>query len=115
LTKRVSALYDRLSGDEYGAVQIEKDVYRLESRSGKITGLINLRGRPYRLDSRKARRDETDRLIAAMTYGQFLTDHRLKTGLRGTWRFGPHSITIVGSASDRGFLNSEVPESFRPG
>ncbi|MDR2257559.1 MAG: alpha-galactosidase, partial [Treponema sp.] len=38
LTKGISALYDKLSGDEYGAVQIEKDVYRLESRSGNITG-----------------------------------------------------------------------------
>jgi alpha-galactosidase len=94
LTKRISALYDELSGDEYGAVQLEKDVYRLESRSGNITGLINLRGRPFTLDSREPRRNETGGLGAALLEGRFLTDHRLKKG-RGPWRFGPHSITII--------------------
>jgi hypothetical protein len=39
LTKRISALYDKLAGDECGAVQIEKGVYRLVSRSGKTTDL----------------------------------------------------------------------------
>jgi alpha-galactosidase len=53
LTGRINALYDRLeeAGDEYGAVQIGRDLYRLISRStGKgpagnqerIRGLINL-------------------------------------------------------------------------
>jgi alpha-galactosidase len=92
LTKRISALYDRLSGDEYGAVQIEKDVYRLESRSGKTTGLINLKNRPFTPDSRMERRNGTEGLF--LTHGQFLTDHRLKNR-RGIWRFGPHSITII--------------------
>jgi alpha-galactosidase len=95
LTKRISALYDRLSGDEYGAVQIEKDVYRLVSRSGNITGLINLKGRPFRLDSRKARRNGVEGLTAALARERFLTDHRLKNGSRGTWRFGPRSITLI--------------------
>ncbi|MDR0623692.1 MAG: alpha-galactosidase, partial [Treponema sp.] len=97
LTKRISALYDRLSGDEYGAVQIEKDVYRLESRSGKFTGLINLKGRPFRLEPRGARRNGAEGLMAALAQGQFLTDHCLKnSGRRGIWRFSPHSITIIG-------------------
>jgi alpha-galactosidase len=95
LTKRINVLYDELSGGEYGAVQIEKDVYRLESRSGKVTGLINLKGRPFRLDPRRAGRNGTEGLMAALTRGRFLTDHRLKNGGRGISRFGPHSITII--------------------
>jgi hypothetical protein len=96
LTKRISALYDKLSGDEYGAVQIEKDVYRLESRPGNVTGLINLKGRPFRLDPRGARRNGMEGLMTALARGQFLTDHCLNGGgRRGIWRFGPHSITII--------------------
>jgi alpha-galactosidase len=95
LTKRISALYDKLSGDEYGAVQIEKDVYRLVSRSGNTTGLINLKGRPFTLDARKARRNGAEGLTAALARGRFLTDHRFSDGSRGIWRFGPHSITII--------------------
>jgi alpha-galactosidase len=50
LTARINGLYDQLDGDEYGAVLLERDVYRLESRSGKIRGIINLSRRPVERD-----------------------------------------------------------------
>jgi alpha-galactosidase len=43
LTKRINSLYDKLSGDEYGAVMIKPDVYRIESRDGTLHGVINLK------------------------------------------------------------------------
>ncbi|MDR2159549.1 MAG: alpha-galactosidase [Treponema sp.] len=54
LTKRISALYDRYAGDEYGAVRTGDHVYRLISRSGKTGGIINLSNRPRRTDGRTA-------------------------------------------------------------
>ena len=54
LTKRISALYDRYAGDEYGAVRTGDDVYRLVSRSGKTGGIINLSNRSWRTDGRTA-------------------------------------------------------------
>jgi alpha-galactosidase len=93
LAKRISALYDRLSGDEYGATQLERDVYRLESRSGKTAGLINLRGGPYRLASTQP---GAAKLFAALERGEPLVDHRIGTrGPGGTMRFAPHSITMA--------------------
>lgn len=52
LTDRIVALYDELDRDEYGAVRIGKDVFRLESRSGRIAGVLNLGGRPFALSPR---------------------------------------------------------------
>jgi alpha-galactosidase len=54
LTRRISALYDRYAGDEYGAVRTGDDVYRLLSRSGKTGGIINLSNRPCRQDGKTA-------------------------------------------------------------
>jgi alpha-galactosidase len=54
LTKRISALYDRYAGDEYGAAQTGDDTYRLVSRSGRTGGIINLSNRPCRQDGRTA-------------------------------------------------------------
>ncbi|GHT64818.1 hypothetical protein FACS1894110_05260 [Spirochaetia bacterium] len=88
LTRRLSDLYDKLAGDEYGAVMLEHDVYRLESRSGKTTGLINLRNKPFRLTAQNAA------LLSALSKGTALTDHRRQIK-PGAIAFTPHSITVV--------------------
>jgi len=79
LIKRIQNLYERLEGDEYGAVTLEKDVFLLESRSGKVSGLINLKNKPFRLT-----RDS-----GHFNGGTWLVDHRKAMG------FEPHSISVV--------------------
>jgi alpha-galactosidase len=88
LTRRIAALYDTLAGDEYGAARIDRDVFRLESRSAKIWGLINLRRRPYRPDKTKE-----PRLYAALAAENLLLDHRLKKNRENLTFAGP-SITL---------------------
>jgi alpha-galactosidase len=88
LTARILGLYDRLAGDEYGAVRIDRDVFRVESRSGKTAGLINLRGRPYRLDRRRL-----PELYTALAEGIPLIDRRQRAG-PGFIAFAPRSITL---------------------
>ena len=85
LTKRIVRLYDALAQDEYGAIRIDRDVFRMESRSGMTTGLINLRNRPYTLTAAKA-----PKLYAALTTGTFLVDHRIGNRMI----FAPHTITL---------------------
>ncbi|MDR2783258.1 MAG: alpha-galactosidase [Treponema sp.] len=75
LAKRMAALYAALADDEYGAVRLDRDVFRLISRSGKTTGIINLSNRPY--PEREPRMN-----------GQFLVDRR-KNGA-----YAPHGISI---------------------
>ncbi|MDR3146714.1 MAG: alpha-galactosidase [Treponema sp.] len=101
LTRRIAALYDKLEDDEYGATRIARDVFRLESRSGRIAGLINLSGRPFVLDRNGGPGAQTgeDRRLGAELYnalfgGEFLTDHRLKPSLPGSMVFAPHTVTI---------------------
>jgi alpha-galactosidase len=89
LTRHIVGLYDALADDEYGAARIDRDVFFLESRSGKTAGLINLRNRPYRLVSAQA----LD-LYPRFTGGTFLLDHRLRV-TPGEIIFAPHSISIV--------------------
>jgi alpha-galactosidase len=48
-TQRIAARLDALDGDEYGAVRIGRNLFRLESRSGKISGVIDLQRRIIRL------------------------------------------------------------------
>ncbi|MDR0452319.1 MAG: alpha-galactosidase [Treponema sp.] len=92
LTRRLAELFDTLAGDEYGAVRIGRDVFRLESRSGKTAGLINLGGRPCRLD-----RGKDPALFAAFGRGRVLTDSRPKSGPGGL-SFAAHTITITTTA-----------------
>jgi alpha-galactosidase len=47
-TARIVALFDRLSGREYGALRLAKDIYSIFSRDGRIRGLANLSTRPFR-------------------------------------------------------------------
>lgn len=46
-TSHVIELYDLLSGDEYGALALDEDVWRVLSRSGRVDGLINLSDRVW--------------------------------------------------------------------
>jgi len=79
LIKRIQNLYERLDGDEYGATALEKDVFLLESRSGRISGLINLKNKPFRLPAASG----------LFSGGMWLVDHR--KGIS----FAPHSISVV--------------------
>jgi alpha-galactosidase len=89
LTRRILGLYERLADDEYGATRLDRDIFRLESRSGKIAGLINLSKKPYTLSAAK---DAS--LYALLAKGSYLTDHRLHAKAEGI-SFAPHSISIA--------------------
>jgi alpha-galactosidase len=80
-TVMINELYEELQNDEYGATLLEKDVYRLESRSGKITGIINLSSRPFSMQAAQAQ----------FSGGLWLVDHRLKSERH---EFAPHSISV---------------------
>ncbi|MDR0375427.1 MAG: alpha-galactosidase [Treponema sp.] len=80
LAKRMASLYAALADDEYGAVRLDRDVFRLVSRSGKTTGVINLSNRPYFGQE-------------LCINGQFLVDHR-KNGA-----YAPRSISIQSGTS----------------
>jgi alpha-galactosidase len=103
LTRDISALYDRLAGDEYGATRISRDVFRLESRSGKTAGLINLSKAPFTLSRDGTSLTGEDRrlaaeLYAAMARGTCMVDHRLPPAKRAgaeSMVFAPHTITIT--------------------
>jgi alpha-galactosidase len=82
LTQRIAGLYDTLGDDEYGAVRIDRDVFRLESRSGKTAGLINLSDKPWRPRNRREP-------CTVLNRGEYLVDHR--QGML----FASHSITIA--------------------
>jgi alpha-galactosidase len=90
LTRRLVKLFDILAGDEYGTVRLDRDVFRLESRSGKTAGLINLGNRPFRL-----KKEKDPALFAALGGGRVLTSHHPGTS-PGELIFAPHTITITG-------------------
>jgi alpha-galactosidase len=85
-TKRINSLYDTLEGDEYGPICLERNVFFLESRSGKTIGLINLGDKPYFCDPAGA--------LFAEKAGAWLVDHRLPAG-KGRFCFAPRSVSIV--------------------
>ena len=76
----INELYSKLSKEEYGALYLKKDVYRLESRSGKVSGIINLSDIPY-----------LEKDSEGFSGGQWLVDRRLK---RDGFIFAPRSISI---------------------
>jgi alpha-galactosidase len=88
LTRRISELYDILSDDEYGTRRIGKNVFLLLSRSGRRTGLINLREKIYTLDGTKERE-----IFLNFSKGGILVDHRFQKG-KGGISFAPHSVTV---------------------
>ncbi|MDR3337848.1 MAG: alpha-galactosidase [Treponema sp.] len=87
-TRRIVEFYEVLSGDEYGAIRLDRNVFRLESRSGKTTGLINLGNRPWTLSAAAE-----PVLYGGLNSGPFLTDHRVKIKA-GELSFAPHTITM---------------------
>ncbi|QQO09238.1 glycoside hydrolase family 36 protein [Breznakiella homolactica] len=89
LTRSIAELYDALAGDDYGAVRLEKDVFRLLSRSGTTAGLINLGDRAFTLG--KSRNPD---FFSAMETGTALVDHRTKIR-QNMVAFAPHTITII--------------------
>jgi alpha-galactosidase len=94
LTRRVLGLYDRLADDEYGATRLARGIFRLESRSGKTAGLINLSSRPFTLT-------EDHALWTDFSRGTWLTDHRLRSKDKG-FTFAPHTISIVQTSNTEG-------------
>ncbi|MDR3276359.1 MAG: alpha-galactosidase [Treponema sp.] len=95
LTSRITGLYERLAGDEYGATGIARDVFRLESRSGRIAGIINLGKAPYSLyPGREAA------LFRMMSAPGILVDHRL-INRPEVISFAPHSISLAGGFYQR--------------
>jgi alpha-galactosidase len=46
-TRRIVGLFDELSGGEYGAERLARDVYSLFSRDGRVRGVANLSNRPW--------------------------------------------------------------------
>ena len=48
-TARIIALYDRLADREYRAGRLAADVFEVESRDGKVRGLVNLSGSTFSL------------------------------------------------------------------
>ena len=77
----INEVFNELPCDQYGAAGLEKDVYRLESRSGRITGIINLSDKPYLFTGDKN----------CFSGGVWLINHRQKSG---DLCFAPRSISI---------------------
>jgi alpha-galactosidase len=50
LTRRIMARCEKLDGDEYGAALLFRDVYRIESRSGRVNGIVNLSDVPIAME-----------------------------------------------------------------
>jgi alpha-galactosidase len=80
--KRINGLYDALAGDEYGPSGLARKVFLLESRSGKITGLINLSDKSFFYDA-----------DGRFSGAAWLVDHRLPA--KGRLCFAPRSVSIA--------------------
>jgi alpha-galactosidase len=91
LARRVSELFDILSDDEYGARRIARDVFLLLSRSGKFTGLINLRKKMYTLDG-------TEDIFFTFSRSRVLVDHCLRKR-DGRIVFAPCSVSVFETPS----------------
>jgi alpha-galactosidase len=85
LTSRVVELYDRLSGREWGAQRVEGQVFRVFSRSGDVTGIVNLGNGPYKAAESEGMK--ADRAIVR----RFSLD-------RGCLLFERHSISLFESS-----------------
>lgn len=80
LTKRVVALYDRLSGREYGAERVGRFVFSVFSRDGRLRGIANLSERAFEAPEGK------------YSGGATLVEHAERSG--GLVRFAPHTISL---------------------
>ena len=88
-TQHINKLYDDLDGEEYGATEIRRDIYLIESRSKKISGLINLSDKPYTLNT-----DSPNTESAGFSKGTWLVDHRLTTADKSQLCFARRSVSI---------------------
>ncbi|MCL2381473.1 MAG: alpha-galactosidase [Treponema sp.] len=89
LTRRINALYEKLENDEYGAVRICRDVFRVESRRAGAVGLVNLNSRPFRLE-----RGREPELFLALSAATLLVDRRLGRSA-GSVTFAGRSISLA--------------------
>jgi alpha-galactosidase len=80
LTERMVALYDRLSGREYGAERVGRFVFSVFSRDGKLRGIANLSERVFEAPEGK------------YSGGAALVEHAERSG--GLVRFAPHTISL---------------------
>ena len=106
LTARIAGLYEELSMpgpgcpvEEYGAVRIAPEVFRLESRSRTVSGILNLSDRRFRLRRERAE-GLYDGLAASLAAGTALVDHCVIDAAAAVRRrsplvFAPRSITLV--------------------
>jgi alpha-galactosidase len=78
-TARVIGLYDRLAGREYGARRLARNVFSVESRDGRVRGLVNLTESAYRAP-------------AASFPGAAIVEHASREG--GGIAFEPRSISL---------------------
>lgn len=99
-TDRVMAAYAAIAEacpprDDFAATALGRDVFRLESRSGDLAGLVNLRSVSFELF-----REEAPALYDAVAGGKLIVDHLVsdrKAAVEAcaALRFSPRSITIV--------------------
>ncbi len=106
LTERMVGLYEELSKpepggqvEEYGAVRIAPKVFRLDSRSRTVSGILNLSDRRFRLRRERAE-GLYDGLAASLAAGTALVDHCVIDAAaaerrRSSLVFAPRSITLV--------------------
>ena len=99
-TERIHKLYDALEGDEYGPVGLGASVFLLESRSGAISGLINLSDKPFNLHSQER-----------FSEGDWLVDHRISNTNEGCLCFGPRSVSVFKKSIFKRLCN---PHRFNP-
>ena len=78
-TSRIVALYDRLADREYRAARLAADVFEVESRDGKIHGLVNLSGASFSL-------------AASRFPGRAVVEHAARVG--SELAFEPRSISL---------------------
>jgi alpha-galactosidase len=91
LSRHIAELYRSLEGDEYGAARLDRDIFRLESRSGKTAGIINLSDKPWQVSGVPAGGGTKGGFYAMLSQGEYLVDHRIG----GAMNFAPHTITIL--------------------
>jgi alpha-galactosidase len=77
-TARTVGLFDRLSGGEYGAERIARDVYSVFGRDGRIRGVVNLSDGSY--------------AAAGFDPAKAIVMHAARAGVE--LAFEPHSISI---------------------
>ncbi len=84
LTARTLALFKALEGREYGALMLEKDLWRCFSRDNEVRGVINLRRSAARISAKDA--------LAWKLSGEKILDHARRD--RGGLTVSPRSAAL---------------------